>query len=55
MVGHQLFNFRGHKYSGSGNIMFLVAKEEDSSCCCLNPPLLFIFKAHAMEAHAMSF
>ena len=38
--------FGGHRHYDKGDIMPLVVEGQDSTCSCLNPPLLFISKAH---------
>ena len=43
MVSHHPAKFGSHRYCGSGDIMFLVAKEKNSRCSRFNPPLLFNF------------
>ena len=42
-LSHDPAKFGGHRHCGSGDIMFLVAKEENSRCSRFNPPLLFNF------------
>ena len=43
MVSHHHAKFGDHRHCGSGNILFLVAKEENNRCSRCNPPLLFNF------------
>lgn len=38
--------FSGHGHRGYGDVTFLVVEEQDFKCSRLNPPLLFIPKAH---------
>ena len=49
MVGHHPAKFAAHMHSGSGDMIFLVVERQDSTCPCLNPPLLFISKAHGVS------
>ena len=49
MVSHHPAKFGGHRHCGSGDTMFLVVEGQDSTCPRLNPPLLFISKAHGMS------
>ena len=48
MVNQQPAKFGGHRYCGSGDIIYLVAEEEDSTCSLLNPRFMFISKVHGM-------
>ena len=41
----------GHRYCGSGDMVFVVIEGQDFSCPCLDPPLLLISKAHACHAN----
>ena len=50
MVSHHPAKFGGHRHSASGDIMFLVVERHDSTCSRLNPPLLFISKAHGISS-----
>ena len=54
MVSHHPAKFGSHRYCGSGDIMFLVAKEENSSWSRFNPPSLFVSKGHGLKAHGIS-
>ena len=47
MVSHHPARFGGHMYCGSGDSVF-SGEGHDFLCLCLNPPLLFISKAHGM-------
>ena len=53
MAGHYLATFGGHRHCGSGDIIFVVVEEQDSTCPRLDPPLLFISKAHGMPCSYM--
>ena len=55
MVSHHSAKFGGHRHCGSGDIMFLVAKEENYRWSHFNPPLLFISKGHGLKAHSKSY
>ena len=55
MVSHHSANFGGRRNLGSGDILLLVVKEQNSICPCLNLSLVFISKAHGLEAHEISF
>ena len=46
MLTHHPEMFGGHRHYDKGDIMPLVVEGQDSTCSCLNPPLLFISKAH---------
>ena len=50
MGSHQLAKFGGHRHCGSGD-MFFVVKGQDSTCPRLDPPLLFISRAHAITVY----
>ena len=43
MVSHNPATFCDQRHCGSGDIIFLVAKEENSRCSLFNQPLLFNF------------
>ena len=45
MVSHHPAKFVDHRNCGRRDV-FLVVQAKDSTCPCLNPPLLFISKAH---------
>ena len=48
MVNYHPAKFDGHRLCGSGDMMFVVVEGQDSLCPRLDPPLLFISKAHGM-------
>ena len=48
MVSHQPAKFGGHRHCGIGDMMFVLVEGQDSTCPWLDPPLLFISKAHGM-------
>ena len=48
MVSHQNIKFGGHRRCDCGDMISLVLEGQDSTSACLNPPLLFISKAHPM-------
>ena len=53
MVSHHPARFGGHRYYGSGDMMFAVVEEQDSR---LDPPLLFISKVYGMPcSHTQNF
>ena len=43
MASHNPAMFCDHRHCGSGDIIFLVAKEENSRCSRFRQPLLFKF------------
>ena len=48
--------FSGHGHRGYGDVTFLVVEVQDFKCSRLNPPLLFIPKAHGKSSsHKMQF
>ena len=48
--------FSGHGHCGNGDVTFLEVEEQDFKCSRLNPPLLFIPKAHGKSrSHKMQF
>ena len=47
MVSHHAGKFRGHRHCRSGD-MFVVVEGKHFTCPRLDPPLLFISKAHGM-------
>ena len=56
MVSHHPATFGGHRHCGSEDMMFAVVEEQDSTCPRLDPPLLFISKAHGMPcSHIQNF
>ena len=56
MVSHHTAKFGGHRHCGSGDMMFVVVEEQDSTCPRLDPPLLFISKAHGIPCpHIQNF
>ena len=56
MVSHHPAKSVGHKYYGSGDIMFLVVEGQDSTYPRFNPLLLFISEAHGMPcSHTQNF
>ena len=61
MVSHHSAKFGDYRHCGSGDIMFLIAKEKNSRCShfnpllLFNPPLLFISKGHELKAHSISY
>ena len=46
MLTHHPEMFGDHRHYDKGHIMPLVVEGQDSTRSCLNPPLLFISKAH---------
>ena len=53
---HHPVRFRGPRLCGSEDLISLVVEEQDYACSCLNPPLLFIYKAHGMlTSHTQNF
>ena len=46
MVSHHHAKFGSHRCCGIGEMMFLVVEGQDSTCPRMDPPLLFISKAH---------
>ena len=44
MVNQQPAKFGGDRYCGSGDIIYLVAKEQDSTCSRSNPPFMLSLK-----------
>ena len=49
MVSHHPAKFDGYRHCGSGDIMFLVAKEKNSRYSRFNSPLLFNFQRTWIE------
>ena len=53
---HHPVRFRGSRLCGSEDLISLVVEEQDYACSWLNPPLLFIYKAHGMlTSHTQNF
>ena len=48
MIGYHPAKFGDNRHCGSGDLMFVVVEGQDSTCPRLDPPLLFISKAHGM-------
>ena len=48
MVRHHPAKLGSHRHCGNGDIMFVMVERRDSTCRRLDPPLLFISKAHCM-------
>ena len=48
MITHHPVRFGDHRQCSIGDIMFVVVEGQDSTFAHLDPPLLFIFKAHSM-------